>query len=134
MQINALRRFTLNNMKIYSAIFILIFISLFSATIEAGESKVEKWPFDQTENTAAITTRQVLEENKDICIVIHYSDDHSWAFLCGTTNSTEDGRVISMKQATKIDNTLLEIAELPPGWDARREKKGTKWHRSKSEE
>lgn len=121
-------------MKLYLAIFISMFVSLFSTTIEAGKSKVEIWPFDQTENTAAITTRHVLEKNKDICVVIHYADDHSWAFLCGTTNATEDGRVISMKQAIKIDNTLLEIADLPPGWDAKRNKKGAKWYRNKRED
>ena len=61
------------------------------------------WPFDQTPNTAAITTRQVLEDNLPILRVSHYRDDHSWAFVCGTTNKTEDGRVICMIEALEID-------------------------------
>ena len=49
------------------------------------------WPFDQAPNVAAITSRQVLEDGLPILRVIHYSDDHSWAFTCGTTSETEEG-------------------------------------------
>ena len=72
------------------------------------------WPFDQAPNTAAITTRQVLDGEKEIRAVVHYSDDHSWAFLCGTTNDKEDGRVITMSDALTLDDTLRTIADLPP--------------------
>ena len=95
---------------------------------------MEDWPFDQTERTAAITTRQVLEEKNDICMVVHYEDDHSWAFLCGTTNDEKDGRVIGMGEAVKIDSSLLELADLPPGWEAWRENKDDEWKRRKSED
>ncbi|MGH9968902.1 MAG: hypothetical protein ACREBG_14035 [Pyrinomonadaceae bacterium] len=50
------------------------------------------WPFDQAPNVAAITTRQVIESGSPILLVTHYEDDHSWAFLCGTTDRfPEDG-------------------------------------------
>ena len=49
----------------------------------------EPWPFDQAESTAAITTVRVLEGHP-ILVVQHFSDDHSWAFLCGTTKDTKD--------------------------------------------
>ena len=89
------------------------------------------WPFDQAPNVAAITTRQVLDEGLPILRVTHYSDDHSWAFLCGTTDSTDDGRVIGMAEAVRLDRSLLEIADLPPGWSAWREQTGGDWHRQK---
>lgn len=44
------------------------------------------WSFYQKKNVEAITTCQVLDEGFDILRVVHYSDDHSWAFTCGTTN------------------------------------------------
>lgn len=88
------------------------------------------WPFDQAPNVAAITTRFVLEDKFPILRVTHYSDDHDWAFVCGTTNVTEDGRVISMGEALKIDPTLREIADLPPGWSAWRTKVGAPWKRA----
>jgi hypothetical protein len=87
------------------------------------------WPFDQAPNVAAVTTRQVIEQKLPILCVTHYSDDHSWGFACGTTDATEDGRVIAMSEAVEIDPTLREIADLPPGWTARREKVGSTWQR-----
>jgi hypothetical protein len=89
----------------------------------------DDWPFDQAPNVAAITTRQVIEQKFPILCVTHYSDDHSWGFVCGTTDATEDGRVIGMSEALEIDPTLREIADLPPGWTARREKVGCMWQR-----
>lgn len=93
----------------------------------------ESWPFDQAENVAAITTRQVIEDNFPVLNVIHYSHDHSWAFTCGTSNNTEDGRVISMGEVLKIDASLAEIADLPPGWCAFRDRDGGTWHRRRNE-
>jgi hypothetical protein len=81
---------------------------------------MNNWIFDQPENAAALTTVNVLEKNYPILVVIHYSDDHSWAFLCGTTDKTEDGRVISMIEAVRIDPTLSTIFSQPHGYATRR--------------
>lgn len=90
----------------------------------------EEWPFDQAPNVAAITTVRVLKDKFPVLRVTHYSDDHSWAFTCGTTNATKDGRVIGMRHALELDPTLRTIADLPPGWTAWRERIGAEWHRS----
>ncbi len=92
------------------------------------------WPFDQTPLTAAITTRQVIERKKDIRVVLHHSDDHSWAFLRGTTDQGKDGRVIAMKEALEIDESIAAVADLPPGWKAWRESRTAEWHRAQNEE
>ncbi len=89
----------------------------------------DAWPFDQAENVAALTTRQVLNEGLPVLRVVHYSDDHSWAFTCGTTDDPADGLVVSMRYIVEIDPTLMEIATLPPGWGASREVVGTLWNR-----
>lgn len=88
-----------------------------------------EWPFDQATNVAAITTRQVIDEGLPILSVVHYADDHSWAFVCGTSIATEDGRVIGMGTALDLDPTLATIADLPPGWCARRIAVGEPWTR-----
>lgn len=88
---------------------------------------MSNWPFDQPPNVAAITTRQVIEDGFPILTVVHYADDDSWAFLCGTSIATEDGRVIRMDEALKIDSTLVTIADLPPGWLAHRCAIGDTW-------
>jgi hypothetical protein len=90
------------------------------------------WPFDQAPNVAAITTRQVLEDHLPILRVTHYSDDHDWAFVCGTTDVVEDARVIAMREAFELDPTLRTIADLPPGWTAWREHVGGEWHRAEN--
>ena len=87
------------------------------------------WPFDQAPDVAAITTRQVLERELPVLQVNHYADDHSWGFVCGTTDDVDDGRVISMAEAIQLDPTLATVADLPPGHTAWRETVGSAWHR-----
>lgn len=89
----------------------------------------DEWPFDQEPNVAAITTRQVLDLNLPVLVVTHYDDDHSWGFVCGTTDDVADGRVICMAEALEIDGTLRDVADLPPGWSARRDAQGSAWVR-----
>jgi hypothetical protein len=88
----------------------------------------EEWPFDQAPNVTAITTRQVLELGYSILQVTHYEDDHSWAFLCGTTeNDDEDARLICMAEALHLDKTLRAVADLSLGQSAWRRDKESDW-------
>lgn len=93
----------------------------------------DDWPFDQAPNVAAVTTRQVIVEGLPILRVTHYEADHSWAFVCGTTDAEIDGRVVGMGEVLERDPTLREIAELPPGWTAWRDQVGGRWQRARSE-
>jgi len=79
-----------------------------------------EWPFDQASNVAAITTVGILERGLPILAVQHYDDDRGWAFLCGTTDDPLDGRVIGMGEALRMDPSLRSVADLSPGWIARR--------------
>ena len=92
-----------------------------------------KWPFDQGENVAAVTTVNVMKKDFPVLQVIHYSDDHSWAFLCGTTADPDECLLVSMKQVLDTDPSLFEIADLPPGWIAERESITDAWERSADE-
>jgi hypothetical protein len=92
-----------------------------------------EWPFDQERNVATVTTRQVAKEKFPILSVVHYSDDHSWAFTCGTTNKSEDLMLVGMGEVVDLDTSLYEIADLPPGWCAERKSVGGEWSRSKDE-
>ncbi|MES2260085.1 MAG: hypothetical protein V4724_16305 [Pseudomonadota bacterium] len=87
------------------------------------------WPFDQAPNVAALTTRQVIEDGLPVLRVVHYSNDDSWAFTCGTTSDSSDIRVVAMEEAVQIDRTLLCIASLPPGWGASRTDVGGEWEK-----
>ena len=70
------------------------------------------WPFDQGKNVAALTTRQVLRDGHPILRVVQYSDDHSWAFTCGTNSDPNDALIVSMKLIVEHDGTRLSIAAI----------------------
>lgn len=94
----------------------------------------QEWPFDQAPNVAAITTRQVLELKLPILLVTHYEDDHSWAFLCGTTEDIEnDGRLIGMHEVLDLDQSLRDVADLPAGWSAWRKDFSSDWIKYREE-
>jgi hypothetical protein len=89
---------------------------------------VDTWPFEAKRNTASITTRQVLE-GAPILLVTHDEDDGGWQFLCGTTDETDDGRVVGLGTMYDRDHSLGEVADLPEGWRAWRAGPGQPWQR-----
>jgi hypothetical protein len=91
---------------------------------------VDTWPFEDPPNTAAITTRQVLE-GAPVLLVTHDADDGGWQFLCGTTDDPADGRVVGLGRMLARDPTLGELADLPEGWRARRASAGQQWERDR---
>jgi hypothetical protein len=97
-------------------------------------SEPREWPFDQPPHATAISDRQVVEEGQSILVVVHYEDDHSWAFLSGTDNGIVDGRVIAMATILRFDPGLLELAGMPPGFRAQRSHAGGPWHRAPNHE
>ena len=86
------------------------------------------WPFDQTPNTAAITVRSILE-GAPILHVSHDAEDDGWQFLDGRPVDTDEARLIAMRQALKIDPSLRQVADLPPGWIAWRRTATDPWVR-----
>ena len=87
----------------------------------------DNWPFDQGKDVAALTTRQVMKDGLPILHAVHYSDDHSWAFTCGTTDDPDDGMIVCMDHIVDLDPTICTIADLSPGWVAVRTAVGEPW-------
>jgi hypothetical protein len=85
------------------------------------EGHMEDWPFEAPPNTAALTTSDVLEANAPILHVAHDADDGGWQFLPGGAVNPAEARV--------VDPSLLELADLPEGWQAWRERVGAEWKR-----
>jgi hypothetical protein len=88
------------------------------------------WLFDQGPNVACLTCRSVLD-GTPVRVVTHYDDDDSWAFLDGTDLDERDAMVVAMKSVVNVHPDLAEIADLPPGWSARRAGAGQPWVRRK---
>jgi hypothetical protein len=76
-----------------------------------------------------MTTRQVLDVSEPILLVSHDADDHAWQFIGTTDASVTDGRVVCLEEIVHLDPTVLELADLPPGWQAMRGEVGSPWTR-----
>ena len=87
------------------------------------------WPFDQPRNCAAFTVRQVLTGLEPILLVSHDADDHGWQFLGCSEPRAEDARIVGLFEIVELDPSVLELADLPPGWLATREGSNQPWVR-----
>lgn len=89
------------------------------------------WPFDQPRDCAVITLRSIISGERPILHVSHDADDHGWQFLDGSDEvDMADAAVVSLASIVRRDNTLLQIADIPPGWIASRESVNAPWQRS----
>lgn len=86
------------------------------------------WPFLEAKNRAVFTTTNVLAGTHPILIVSH-DKDGDWQFLCGTTNRSEDGKVVSLESVFKLHPSIAEVADLPEGWRAVRDTEEGPWRR-----
>ena len=85
--------------------------------------------FEESGRTAVFTTSFVLNDGKDITTVYHYEEDGAWQFSSSdhVKNFEEVARIVSLDEIVKIDNTLLEISNLPEGFMAFRTNKTDNW-------
>jgi len=90
----------------------------------------QPWSFDQPPNCGVITLRKIMEHGKPILLVSHDEDDHGWQFLDGSENPDEADAVhVCLSHVVETDQTLIELADLPPGWQAWRTSLQDKWVR-----
>jgi hypothetical protein len=87
------------------------------------------WPFADPENVATITLWRILRGDSPILWVTHDEDDGGWQFLDGRECSPADGAIVSMRSMFERDPTLVELADLPLGWEATRVGPGEPWQR-----
>jgi hypothetical protein len=85
----------------------------------------DSWPFDQPRECAVFTTRQVVERREPILYVTHDAEDHGWQFIGSSSGTAENQMIIALYEAVQLDSSLLEIADLPVGWQAVRESRQT---------
>jgi hypothetical protein len=92
----------------------------------------DHWPFDQPRNCATFTMRQVLDGSEPILLVSHDLDDHGWQFIGSSDASVKDAKLVCLEYIVRLDPTVLEVADLPPGWQAIRDGVGAAWTRRES--
>ena len=90
-------------------------------------SEAEAWPFDQPRNGAVITTTHIVSGAQPITYVFHDGDDHGWQFLPPVEVTEEDAVMVALEQIATLDPTVLELANLLPGWMAERSFQEEEW-------
>ncbi|WP_244847070.1 DUF2185 domain-containing protein [Cellulophaga lytica] len=107
-------------------------ITLMSIFNVFGQGKNDKnkteFKFSDPENKAVFTCNHVTDEKSPILYATHDSDG-DWQFLCGQNDHAEENaKIISLKNAVELDNTLNELFEMPIGVGAERNGIGQKWN------
>ncbi len=105
------------------------FVAALSSIAGAAD---QGWPFDQPRNVAVITLKQIIQRKIPILRVTHDVDDHGWQFLNPSIETvTSNASVVSLEEIVKLDSSVLDVADLPVGWSARRKSVDEKWVREK---
>jgi hypothetical protein len=89
------------------------------------------WPFDQPRNCAVITLRPIVFDGAPILQVVHDEDDHGWQFLGWDDADVDRAAVVALETIVKLDPSVLEVADLPPGWRAWRRSESSPWTRER---
>jgi hypothetical protein len=88
-----------------------------------------EWPFEDPENVATMTVRQITHGGQPILLVSHDADDGMWQFLTGGSVAMSDALLVSLREIYRIDRSVGELADLPLGWTAQRSAVGQPWQR-----
>ena len=91
------------------------------------------WPFDQPRDCAVITLRSIVFGGAPILLVTHDAEDHGWQFLDGSDPETNNAAVVGLGEMVRLDPSLLQLADLPPGWRAWRSSPSSPWQREEVE-
>jgi hypothetical protein len=87
------------------------------------------WPFDLPQNCASFTLRSIVFDGSPMLYVSHDADDHGWQFLDGKPIDIANGALVGLGTIVRHDPSVLELADMPPGWSATRETKDSPWRR-----
>jgi hypothetical protein len=83
--------------------------------------------FQEPENTACMVCDHALEKRRPMLYASH-DEDGGWQFLCGhNDHSSDNAKVISLKNATLIDPSINELWEMPILVGAERKSPNHQW-------
>ena len=78
------------------------------------------------------TTKSVFNKHEYISCVFHHEEDGAWEFIGNSTYTEKDYIILSLREIIKLDISILEIADLPLGYEAHRKDKSLPWIVSQS--
>lgn len=90
------------------------------------------WRFSDPPNVATVTVRQIMDGHRPILLVSRDEEDGTWQFLTGDDFRVEEALLVSLHTVVELDASLSDIADLDPGWTARRQGPGLPWVRTQA--
>jgi hypothetical protein len=70
-----------------------------------------------------------MDGSEAILLVTHDADDHGWQFIGVSDAAAADAMLVCLEEIVHLDSTVLEVADLAPGWGATRDRVGGTWTR-----
>jgi hypothetical protein len=89
----------------------------------------DAWAFEDAPNVACFTVKSIMNGTVPILQVFHDEDDGAWQMLPGSGANASEAMIVGLGQLVQLDQTLVELANLPLGWVAWRERKNSPWLR-----
>ena len=77
-----------------------------------------------------MTLRSIIFGGEPILYVTHDAHDHGWQFLDGKPVDMSNAALVSLDNIVHRDPSVLELADMPPGWCATRATKSSPWRRT----
>ena len=89
----------------------------------------QTWPFDSPPNVACFTVRSIVDGMRPFLMVSRDADDGAWQFLTGDAFDMAEALLVTLESMVARDPSLLQLADIQPGWMAWRESPGAPWSR-----
>ena len=76
---------------------------------------------------AVLIERAVMERRRAIAYVYRDMDDEGFQFISDGEKTEGDAMMVSLEEVYELDPTISQLADLPPGWRALRQRPGGDW-------
>lgn len=80
-------------------------------------------------DTAVFTTKFVIEDKRTIILVTHDIEDGAWQFFSDDSfdNFEQVAKIVGFQELINMDDSLLQIVDMPLGYSATRKDEFDNW-------
>ena len=96
-------------------------------------SSLFNWKFPDPPHTTVFVSEAVNSGAEPVTCVSHDLEDGAWQFLGDSMSGGREPVLVCLHHPVDNDPTLIEMADLPPGWCAERVKPGEPWLRQQND-
>jgi hypothetical protein len=95
-----------------------------------AESSIADWKFPDPPHRGVFTTKGIMASDDPILSVYHNAGDGAWQFHGAGESTPETAAYVCFHHIVDKDATVVDLADLPLGWWASRERVGAPWTRA----